>query len=236
MARDIPGIVDILFPRLSGGLVAALNRGAFRYKKLEAVSEELIGQSSLQNAMLFELAVARAELLLDGQTDPAWPQCISIAIERQRRHYAAREPDVIEEIDQKIANHAANNLVEMLLRISEGKLNQVEKNPPIPGMGWIASGAGDFSVGSVLVEVKHTDRNFVAGDFRQVLVYWLLKYANAIERNATVWTDCLLLNPRRNVGLALNFDKLLQSASSNANRVELCELLRSIVEHEVVRR
>ena len=99
----------------------------------------------------------------------------------------------------------------------------------IPGLGWIASGVGDFSLGSILVEVKHTDRNFGSGDFRQVIMYWLLKYASSIENNDEIWSDCLLLNPRRNSGLLVNFNHLLRSASASSGRVELFELLRSIV-------
>jgi hypothetical protein len=96
-------------------------------------------------------------------------------------------------------------------------------------MGWIASGTGDFSLGEILIEVKHTSRNYGAGDFRQVLMYWILKYADTIERDAEVWSECLLLNPRRNSALLINFDTLLEAASANSNRVEICELLRSIV-------
>lgn len=182
------------------------------------------------------MSIARTELILSGQAEPEWAECIAIALKRQSQHYDAQKPDRVEESDQKAAEHAALNLVEMLRRVAGEKGSQIERSPVIPGMGWIASGTGDFSIGKVLVEVKHTDRNFVAGDFRQVLMYWLLKYASAIEHNDEIWTDCLLLNPRRNCGLAFNFDKLLQSASSNSNRVELCEALRSIVEHEIVRR
>ncbi|WP_420333373.1 hypothetical protein [Roseibium sp.] len=236
VARDIPGVLDVLFPRLSGGLVAALNRDAFYYSGLAPVPSELVEQSQLQKAMLFELSIARAELILSGQAEPEWPKCIAIALKRQSRHYDAQKPEKVEQCDQKVAEQAALNLVEMLRRVASRKGSQIERNPVIPGMGWIASGTGDFAIGNVLVEVKHTDRNFVAGDFRQVLMYWLLKYASAIEHNDEIWTDCLLLNPRRNSGLAFNFDNLLQSASSNSNRVELCEALRSIVEHEIVRR
>ena len=88
---------------------------------------------------------------------------------------------------------------------------------------------GDFSLGTILIEVKHTDRNFVSGDFRQVLMYWLLKYAASLEKHDTIWSDCLLLNPRRNSGLLVNFDYLSRSASENSSRIELFELLRSIV-------
>ena len=60
-------------------------------------------------------------------------------------------------------------------------------------------------------------------------MYWLLKYSAHIEKQETVWSEFLLLNPRRNSGLLVNFDYLLRSASANANRVELVELLRSIL-------
>jgi hypothetical protein len=236
VARDIPGVLDVLFPRLSGSLVAALNRDAFSYPGLAGVPVELVEQSHLQKAMLFELAVARAELILSGQADPDWAECLAIALKRQSRHYDARRPDGIEAGDKKVAEHAARNLVSMLGQTSKTHGAPILRSPVIPGMGWIASGTGDFAIGKVLVEVKHTDRNFIAGDFRQVLIYWLLKYASAIESDDEVWADCLLLNPRRNCAIAVNFDKLLQSASANSNRVELCEALRSIVEHDIVRR
>lgn len=236
VARDIPGVLDALFPRLSGSLVAALNRDAFYYSDLAPVAGELVQESQLQKAMLFELAVARAELILSGQEEPKWAECLAIALERQSRHYDARKPDGIEEGDKAVAEHAARNLVSMLRRTSKTHGSSIVQRPAIPGMGWIASGTGDFAIGKVLVEVKHTDRNFIAGDFRQVLMYWLLKYASAIESDDEVWADLLLLNPRRNCGLAVNFDKLLQSASSSSNRVELCEALRSIVEHDIVKR
>ncbi len=113
---------------------------------------------------------------------------------------------------------------------------QLERSPVIPGLGWIASGVGDFSLGRILIEVKHTDRNFISGDFRQVLMYWMLKYAASIENSSEVWSDVLLLNPRRNSALLVNYDYLLRSASASSNRVELFELLRSIIGKELDRR
>lgn len=236
VARDIPGVLDVLFPRLSGGLVTALNREAFQFSGLAPIDNELIEKSKLQRAMLFELSVARAELSLQRDVEPDWNECISIASDRQSRHYDVRRLDEIEEVDHRAAEWAAQNLVSMLERVSQKQGSPILSRPVIPGMGWIASGTGDFEIGNILVEVKNTDRNFIAGDFRQVLMYWLLKYASAIEGEEMVWTDCLLINPRRNCGLSINFDTLLQSASSNSNRIELCEMLRSIVEHDLVRR
>ncbi len=237
VARDIPGVLDILFPRLSGGLVASLNRTAFTFKGLTAVPNDLIEQSALQKAMLFELAIARAERLLSGKLEPDWDDCLQIAARRQGRHYDAKVPAAIAECDMQVAEHAAQNLVAMLQRVKEQHPNfKLEASPTIFGMGWIATGAADFSLGSILIEVKHTDRNFVSGDFRQVLMYWLLKYASSIEGEQDVWSDCLLLNPRRNSALLVNFDKLLSAASASSNRVEVYELLRSIVGYDLERR
>lgn len=237
VARDIPGVLDMLFPRLSGGLVASLNRQTFTFDGIKPVSNELIEQSQLQKAMLFELAVARAEHILAGHLEPGWGDCIQIAAKRQSRHYDAKVPGDVTDSDMEVAEHAAQNLVEMLRSVQEQHHDcQLEVSPVIPGMGWIASGTGDFSLGRILIEVKHTGRNFGSGDFRQVLMYWILKYAGAIEHDVDVWSDCLLLNPRRNSALLVNFDTLLQSASASSNRVELCELLRSIVSHDLERR
>jgi hypothetical protein len=230
VARDIPGVLDMLFPRLSGGLVASLNRIAFSFPDIEPISNELVGQTQLQKAMLFELAVARAEQILAGIQEPEWEACIEIAAKRQSRHFDAKVPGEITEGDKSVAEQAAQNLINLLHSVQEQHPGRkLEASPVIPGMGWIASGTGDFSLGEILIEVKHTSRNYGAGDFRQVLMYWILKYADAIERDAGIWSECLLLNPRRNSALLINFDTLLEAASANSNRVELCELLRSIV-------
>ena len=237
VARDIPGVLDVLFPRLSGGLVASLNRTAFTFEGISAVPDELVEQSALMRAMLFELAIARAERLLAGHLEPDWDECLQVAANRQSRHYDAKVPKAIADCDREVAELSAQNLVAMLRRVQQQHPKaKLEASPTIPGMGWIASGSADFSLGSILIEVKHTDRNFVSGDFRQVLMYWILKYASSIEGEDEVWSDCLLLNPRRNSALLVSFNKLLHSASASSNRVELYELLRSIVGQDLERR
>ena len=234
VARDIPGVLDILFPRLTGGLVASLNRRMFSFFGIAPLADELIERTHLQKAMLFELAMARAELMLDGNEEPSWDDCLRMATDRQRQHYDAKIPVQLEQCDLDVASHAAGNLIAMLTSVQCQYPNtQFQRGPMIPGLGWIASGVGDFSLGQILIEVKHTDRNFVAGDFRQVLMYWLLKYAASIGTNELIWTDCLLLNPRRNLGLLVNFDYLLQAASSNSSRVELFEILRSVADYDL---
>jgi hypothetical protein len=234
VARDIPGVLDVLFPRLTGGLVASLNRRMFSFAGIIPVADELIEKSYLQKAMLFELAMARTEMMLDGDKEPSWDDCLRVAVGRQRQHYDAKIPVQLEQCDLNVASHAADNLIAMLMSVQSQYPNtQLQRGPMISGLGWIASGVGDFSLGPVLIEIKHTDRNFVAGDFRQILMYWLLKYAAVIGTNEVIWTDCLLLNPRRNSGLRVNFDYLSQSASSNSSRVELFEILRSVVGYDL---
>ncbi len=237
VARDIPGVLDILFPRLSGGLVQSLNRGLRRIDGISPVPEAMIEQSQLQKAMLFEVASARAELMLRGDAAPSWEDCLALAVIRQRRHFDAKIPLSLSQVDMAVAERASANLVTMLHEFEAGVSgSSVEISPRIPGLGWVAPGNGDFALGVHLIEVKHTNRNFVAGDFRQVLMYWLLKYAANVETDTSVWSEVILLNPRRNCWLQVNFDYLLKSASANLNRVELSELLRSIVGHEVDRR
>lgn len=181
VARDIPGVLDILFPHLSGGLVNALNATMFSFPGISPISNEMIDNSRLQKAMIFELSVARAESELRSGTVASWDECLAVASKRQRRHFDARIPEQLEPTDILVADQAARNLVAMLRSVQAQRPSAIlEHAPLIPGLGWVASGNGDFAIGSTLVEVKHTERNFGAGDFRQVLMYWLLRYARAV--------------------------------------------------------
>lgn len=237
VARDIPGVLDILFPRLTGGMVNALNATMFSFPDISPVRSEMIDRSQLQKAMLFELSMARAESELRGGPVASWDECLGVASKRQRRHFDASIPEKLEPSDILVADHAARNLVAMLNSVRTQQPSAIlEHAPLIPGLGWVASGNGDFAIGSTLIEVKHTNRNFGAGDFRQVLMYWLLRYARAVENDYAIWSDVLLLNPRRNAALLVNYDHLLRSASASSNRVELIELLRSAVVQDFDRR
>lgn len=237
VAREIPGVLDILFPRLTGGLVNALNATMFSFAGISPIPSEMTDKSRLQKAMIFELSMARAESELRGGAVASWDECLAITSKRQRRHFDARIPETLEPSDILVADLAACNLVAMLNSIQAQRPAAIlEHAPLIPGLGWVASGNGDFAIGSTLIEVKHTERNFGAGDFRQILMYWLLCYARAIENDSAIWLDVLLLNPRRNAALLVNYDYLLRSASASSNRIELVELLRSAVGHDVDRR
>lgn len=237
VARDIPGVLDILFPRLTGGLVNAFNSKMFAFADVQAIPADAIEASSMQNAMLFEISMARAESELRGFGAASWDECLKVASSRQRRHFDARIPEKLARSDISVAEHAARNLVAMLDSIrAQQPLATLEHAPLIPGLGWVASGNGDFALGSTLIEVKHTAGNFGASDFRQVLMYWLLQYARAVESDGSIWSHVLLLNPRRNAALLINYDHLLRSASASSNRVELVELLRSAVGQDFDRR
>ena len=230
VARDIPGILDIVFPRLSGGLVGALNRRMFQFNSITCLNESLISRSHQQKSMLFEIAVALAErIVLDGEAPPI-SDCVAVALQRQKRHFDATTPPPMSEIDTLVAQTAASNLVTMLRDFASQKLvNKIDVRPDIPGFGWIGSGEGDFALGRILVEVKHTDRNFIANDYRQVLLYWILSYAKGMESDAPYWTHYLMLNPRLNRAAYGSFDSLISSASGGLNRLEVHEYLRVIV-------
>jgi hypothetical protein len=237
VARDIPGVLDVLFPRLTGGLVNALNSKMFSFPNISPIQSDVIDKSRLQKAMIFELSMARVESKMRGGAVASWDECLTVASKRQRRHFDARIPEKLEQEDILVADHAARNLVAMLNSVrAQWSAAILEQAPLVPGLGWVASGHGDFAIGSTLIEVKHTERNFDAGDFRQVLMYWLLRYARTVESDSAMWTDVLLLNPRRNGALLVNYDYLLRSASASSNRVELVELLRSVVGQDFDRR
>ena len=233
VARDIPGVLNVLFPRLTGGLVSALNAKMFSFAGISPIPNDTIQKSRLQKAMMFEISMVRAESELRNGAVASWDECLTIASKRQQRHFDARIPESLEPDDILIADHAARNLVTMLNRVRAQRPSAVlEHAPVVPGLGWVASGNGDFAIGSTLIEVKHTERNFGASDFRQVLMYWLLRYARTVENDGDVWSDVLLLNPRRNSALLVDYEHLLRSASASSDRVELVELLRSAVGQE----
>jgi hypothetical protein len=181
--------------------------------------------------MLFEVAVAAAEQILnDAQDRVDWGQALAVAVERQRRHFDARLPTGLEEIDKRIALQVAKNLVGMLGEVDFGHSGVLlERSPPIPGYQWISSGVGDFAVGSVLVEVKCTNKNFSSADYRQILMYWLLSFSASIERRGKEFSEIVLLNPRLNRFLRLSFDECIGIAAAGRSKVELLEVFSAMV-------
>ena len=230
VARDIPGILDIIFPRLSGGLVAALNRKMFHFNSVTPLDESLVALTFQQKSMLFEIAVAHAELAILSGTQPSLSESVRVAAERQRQHFDAKPPHPLSWVDEAIVTKVSTNLTQMLSDfVAQRRSSGVTVRPLVPGFGWIGSGSGDFAIDDILVEVKNTDRNFTSNDYRQILMYWCLSYSKGIETGASVWSKYLLINPRLNRSVFGAFDDLIEAGSGGLSRVEVHEYLRTIV-------
>jgi hypothetical protein len=215
---------------MNASLVMHLNKQAVAFPDITAIPDETLELSSLARAMLFELSVARAEQRLVGQNLADWSDCLLVASSRQRRHFDAKVPESLSIVDIALAERAASNLVAMLHEIQRRNPGQeLLISPQLEGYRWIASGNVDFAIGSNLIEVKHSSSNFSANDFRQVLMYWLLSYARAIEKDGLEFSDCILINPRRNSALALKFSTLARLSSSGLGKLELLRLFDSIL-------
>lgn len=230
VARDIPGIFDVIFPQLTQGTVAYFNKKAVIFPGLEVLSEDNVQSSTLQKAMLFEIAFARGEQILNGFSEADWDDCLRVAIRRQRRHFDAQLPDEILPIDRKTAECVAHNLATILrhMRLKAPEYELIH-SPKVPGYQWITSGEGDFSLGQTLIEVKCTSSNFGSADYRQVLMYWLLSYASAIEQNTLEWTSVMLLNPRKNYVVDLSFNEIVEVTAAGKSKIEILELFSSMV-------
>jgi hypothetical protein len=199
-----------------------LNNTAASIDGCADVPDELILESGLQHAMLFELASAAAEQLLDDVGAPDWDVALALAVRRQRRHFDARLPGKLTENDKGVAKLVAGNLQLMLAALAGG--SQIVTSPHVPGLQWVASGVGDFSFDSTLVEVKCTGRRFGAADYRQVLMYWLLSYAASIEGRGSEWSRAVLLNPRQNLFVDISFNELIEITGAGRTKVELLQL------------
>ena len=229
VARDIPGICDLLFPQLLPAIVAHLNREAEPIPSCRIIDESMLAEIDTNAAMLFEVAYVRAEQMLEEKNED-WNECLSIALSRQSRYFDAVLPDNLSDFEIKIANQTATNLTKSIRYLSEkwGDGNVV-RSPSIPGFQWIPQGQGDFSIGQRLIEVKCTNRNFSSSDYRQILIYWLLSFSSSIEGGADEWKTGVLLNPRANKYIEIDFNEFVCIAASGRTKLELLELFSSIV-------
>lgn len=230
VARDIPGIFDVIFPQLTAGIVAYFNKKSTSYKELKALPDQSIQASHLNRAMLFEIAFARGEQLLNGNINANWDDCLEVATRRQQRHFDANLPETLQEVDKLVADLVGKNLFKMLTEIRKSETNSVLiSSPEIPGYQWISSGEGDFSITDKLIEVKCTNRHFSSADYRQVLMYWLLSYSSAIEKETLEWKSVLLINPRLNLQVDVPFNDLIKATAAGKSKIEVLELFSFIV-------
>ena len=180
--------------------------------------------------MLFEIAVAAGQQLIEGDKSINLKRALDVAIARQRRHFDAKLPQRLTEIDETIAIQVAENLATMLekARSDAGKAMLV-CSPHIPGFQWIASGTGDFAVGSRLVEVKCTSKPFSSSDYRQVMMYWLLSYASSVEGRGSEWSHAVLMNPRLNKMVEISYDEMITFTGAGRSKVDVLDLFSSMV-------
>ncbi|MCK8688550.1 hypothetical protein, partial [Pseudomonas umsongensis] len=90
IARDIPGILNAIFPGLTPGIVSLYNKSAVGCAVV-IVPVEAIQASKLQKSLLFELAFAVGEQLVLGN-NPTWGECVATATDRQSRFFDAISP------------------------------------------------------------------------------------------------------------------------------------------------
>ena len=103
VSRELGGLFESVFPRLIPSVVMHVNRTySASLFGLDAIPMELIKRSSLQKAMLFEIAVAVAEMIRWEREEFDLNVCISRAIQRQRKHYDAKLSKTLTESDRRI--------------------------------------------------------------------------------------------------------------------------------------
>ncbi|TNZ95749.1 hypothetical protein [Vibrio parahaemolyticus] len=233
VSRDIPGISDILFPQLIPAIVSHLNRGKQSFIHCTAITYSQMQETTLSPAMLFEISNARAEQILKGR-ELDWNQCIAKALVRQKRFFDAEPPKNYSSSDIDVAEQTANNLALSLRALSRKKKGgEITISPAIIGFKWIANSSGDFSIGNVLIETKCSNKNFSSADYRQLLMYWLLSYAASIEGKEEEWKSGILLNPRLNSYVEIDFQELVCLTSGGRSKVELLELFSSLISEKI---
>lgn len=234
VAREIPGVLDEVFPQLTPSIVGLFNASAQRCP-IRLISPDLLAKSQLQRAMLFELAYTVGESLLKNPTSIDWTYCFRETLQRQRVYFDAKLPEKLELPDQTVAEVVGSNLAKTLNNLSRKLGLKVVTRPPIPGLEWIGNGYGDFALGRTLIEVKCSAKSFSAADYRQVAIYWLLSYAAAIEGRGEEWEDFILLNPRSGQMVTMNFKEYLGTLSSGRTKVDILQLFLSLVGSRLVR-
>lgn len=234
VAREIPGVFDEVFPQLTPSIVAHLNNSALTVL-VQPLRQELLLRSTLQRAMLFELGYTVGERILEGDVSINWPSCFAETLRRQRAYFDAKLPDQLAEWDQCLAETVGRNLANAMAEMSRASGRPIVIRPRIPGLEWIASGHGDFALGSTLIEVKCTAKRFSSADYRQVAIYWLLSYAASIEGHGAEWQDFVLLNPRSGEKVSMKFDAFLSIISSGRTKVDILQLFLSLVGSRLTR-
>lgn len=228
VAREIPGIFDEVFPQLTPGIVAHFNATS-ETLPVQPIRQDLLQQSELQRAMLFELGYTVGERLLQHPTEIDWPACFADTVRRQRAYFDAKLPEKLEPVDQILAEAVGRNLAAAMTSLSASTELPIVFRPRIPGLEWISSGYGDFALGTMLVEVKCSAKRFSSADYRQIAIYWLLSFTAAVEGHGAEWQKFTLLNPRSGETVTMTFDAFLSIISSGRTKVDILQLFLSLI-------
>lgn len=234
VAREIPGVLDEVFPQLTPGVVARFNNTASTLP-VTPLAEELLQRSTVQRTILFELGCVVGERLLEGASAVDWPDCIDETVQRQQKYFDVELPVKLTTGDQILAETVGRNLAGMLGRIAVLRGKPVVIGPGVPGLEWIASGKGDFAVHRTLIEVKCTSKRFSSSDYRQVAIYWLLSFAAAVEGRGSEWTELVLLNPRSGEQVCIEVDALLAVIGGGRTKVDALLLFQALVGSRLTR-
>ena len=84
-------------------------------------------------------------------------------------------------------------------------------NPPFPGCGIIGTCYADLMAENTIFEIKTTNENFVAPDFRQVIVYLALNHLSNMYELGKV----ILVNPLRGVYFDIDAEDMIVSISGD---------------------
>lgn len=234
VAREIPGVLDEVFPQLTPGVVARFNSSATTVN-VTPFRPALLEHSTIQRSMLFELACVVGEQFLQGAQQVDWDRCTVEALERQRGYFDAQLPVELSSADRVLAEIVGANLANALCEMAGSASAPVTIRPRIPGIEWVASGSGDFSIGPTLIEVKCTSKRFSSADYRQIAIYWLLSFAASIEGRGAEWKNLMLFNPRSGEKVLMRSDALLLVISGGRTKVDVLQLFQSLIGSRLTR-
>lgn len=229
IARDIPIIFNILFPRLTSGVVTQYNQLPESLSSISSLNSEMTKSSYRSAAFIYEMGYAKANQIISGEPEN-WQVCHQKAYEKQSRFYDFNSPHHPTEEDKKIIEKLARNLVQILISLKQTPNENIILNPEIAGFSWIANSRGDYAISSSLIEAKCSKSDFSMADFRQVLIYWLLSYLDSLKsQNNNEWENLILVNPRLNKILKINVETILPVISDDKSKPEIVHKFRELI-------
>jgi hypothetical protein len=234
IAREIPGMLDEVFPQLTPAVVGRFNNTA-SILTVAPLDEGVLQQSTVQRAILFELGCVVGERFIQGASAVDWVDCIDETLQRQKKYFDVKLPVSLTSGDQVLAEAVGRNLSDALGNMAVARGERIVISPRIPGLEWIASGNGDFALGRTLIEVKCISKRFSSADYRQVAIYWLLSFASAVEGRGDEWTEVMLFNPRSGECVCMKIEALLAVVSGGRTKVDILQLFQALVGSRLTR-